>query len=172
MDAISILKGLLPIGGELLGGPVGAIILGKLADKIGVPKDNVQAIADAVQGIDPLKRQELENEMIRWHVEEADKMTMAYLADVQNARGRDVELRKAGQHNYRADAIVAMTWIGIVICISLAVSMTSLNEFAKTAITTLLGVLVGDWKSITSFEFGSTKSSKDKDETISNLSKG
>lgn len=172
MDALSIIKGLLPIAGEVIGGPLGEAGTAWLADKIGAPAKTVQAVADTLQGIDPLKRQELENDMIKWHIEESDKMIIAYLADTQDARKRDTEIRKAGQHNYRADAIVFVTFAGILACISVAVGITAINEFGKTCINVVLGVLLADWKQITSFEFGSSKSSHDKDETINALTKG
>lgn len=172
MDALDIVKGILPIAGEILGGPLGAEGAAFLASKLGIKETTVTAVSDALQGVDPLKRKQMEDDLAKWYVQESDTRIQMYLKDTQDARARDTEIRKAGQHNYRADAIVLVTFAGILACVSFAVGMTGLNEFGKTCINIVLGVLLADWKQITSFEFGSSKSSHEKDETISALTKG
>lgn len=93
-----------------------------------------------------------------------------YLADVQSARTRDVELRKAGDHNYRADT---MYFLAVIVIIGLvwAVLASNMDEYGKGIITLVLGRFLGYLDNIYNFEFGSTRASKVKDETIKSLSK-
>lgn len=99
-------------------------------------------------------------------------LEQAYLADVQNARARDVELAKAGTKNRRADIMLALTFLGIV---ALVVLMVFRDIDANTAlggmVILLIGKFVGQWETGFNFEFGTTRTSKVKDETISSLSK-
>lgn len=172
MDFTSILKAISPLIGTAVAGPLGGAALSFLADKLGVPAADTTAIASALQGIDPLKLKELEQDFSKWQIEEQDKVIQSYLADTQDARKRDTELRKSGQTNYRADWIVAMVFIGIAFCAYVALQHIGIDEFGKNIILTLLGLLISEWKQITNFEFGSTRSSKDKDSTIQSLVKG
>lgn len=176
MSAINILKDLAPIVGTVIGSPIGGVVASAgidwLADKLGLENKTVEAVTDAVMGLDPQKRLELDRDFSKWHAEFSLRREVEYLRDVQDARKRDTAIKVAGQRNKRADAIVACTYIGIVITILMSVFMTDLNEYAKGALSTLLGVLIADWKQITQFEFGSTRDSKVKNESINNLSKG
>jgi hypothetical protein len=172
MDFTAIIKAISPLIGTAVAGPLGGAALGFLADKLGVPKEQTDNIVNALQGIDPLKLKELEQDFAKWQIEEQDKVIQSYLADTADARKRDSDIRKAGQHNYRADWIVVMIFAGMVACFYVALQHVGIDEFGKNIILTLLGVLISEWKQITNFEFGSTRGSKDKDITIQTLSKG
>lgn len=158
--------------GTVLAGPLGGAAATWLASKLGVQEESVQAVSDALTGVDPLARIKLEQEFKQWYIEALQKESQMYLTDTQDARKRDVDLAKAGVKNTRANWIVGLTFFGIVTCVGLSVAMSELNEYAKSALSTLLGYLIADWKQITSFEFGTSKSSQTKDVTIQNLSKG
>lgn len=93
-----------------------------------------------------------------------------YLADVQSARQRDVELHKSGAHNYRADSMYILAVI-LVALLVWVVLKSSLDEYAKGIITLVLGRFLGYLDSIYNFEFGTTRSSKLKDDTIKRLTK-
>ena len=93
-----------------------------------------------------------------------------YYSDMANARARDAEFLKAGTRNYRADVLVACVVIGII-TIAVISNVNEPSEFAKGVLLTILGVLISEFKQITSFEFGSTRASRSKDDTINNLSK-
>lgn len=93
----------------------------------------------------------------------------AYVSDLASARTRDVELTKAGSHNYRADSmyiVAALTTAFLV----WAVLRSELDEYAKGIITLVLGRLLGYLDGIYNFEFGSTRTSRTKDKTIASLS--
>ena len=108
-------------------------------------------------------------------VAEAEKRAMEwarlYIEDTQNARQRDIELAKAGIKNRRADALVTLASILVVGCLFVVVMMSDINEFAKGAITLILGRALGWIEQIFSFEFGTTRTSKSKDDVIGKLTK-
>lgn len=93
-----------------------------------------------------------------------------YLTDTQDARARDVELAKAGLRNRRADALAAGSVALVIGCLVIVVWASSMDDFAKATITLILGRSLGWIEQIFSFEFGTTRASKAKDDTISNLS--
>ena len=92
-----------------------------------------------------------------------------YLQDVQSARARDVELAKTGQRNYRADfmfllAVAVICWLVWIIW-----KNPDINEYVKGIFTLLIGRFTGYLDTIYGFEFGTTRSSRGKDEAIKNL---
>lgn len=91
-----------------------------------------------------------------------------YLADRDSARKRDMEFLKAGTRNYRADTmyLLAVLVIGLLVW---QVLRSSLDEYAKGIITLVLGRFLGYLDGIYNFEFGTTRTSKTKDETINRL---
>jgi hypothetical protein len=94
-----------------------------------------------------------------------------YLVDVQDARARDVKLAQAGQVNHRANALAAGAGGLVVACLATVVWSTTLDDFAKATITLLLGRSLGWIEQIFSFEYGTTRANKTKDDTINNLTK-
>lgn len=98
------------------------------------------------------------------------EMEKLYLLDTQSARQRDVELHKSGAHNYRADSMYILAVILIALLVWVVLK-SSLDEYAKGIITLVLGRFLGYLDSIYNFEFGTTRSSKLKDDTIKRLTK-
>lgn len=90
------------------------------------------------------------------------------IADRQSARARDIELRKLSKHNYRADFLVGITVAIILIIIAIVVWSSQLDEFAKGALTTILGVFLNQLVSIFQFEFGATRKGEDSQTKIVN----
>lgn len=96
----------------------------------------------------------------------------AYLGDTQNARERSVDLAKAGVHNYRANVIAGCALLLVIICMLLVVWMSDMNEYGKLTLSLVLGRALGWVDQIFSFEFGTTRTSRTKDDTINKLSGG
>jgi len=94
----------------------------------------------------------------------------AYLGDTQSARARDIELAKVGMHNYRANVLVAAALLLVVLCLAIVIWMSNADDFAKATISLILGRALGWVEQLFSFEFGTTRSNKAKDDTISKLS--
>lgn len=93
-----------------------------------------------------------------------------YLTDTQDARKRDVELNKAGVRNHRANVLASAALMLVILCLAVVVWSSSMDDFAKATISLILGRSLGWTDQLFSFEFGTTRASKAKDDTISNLS--
>lgn len=92
--------------------------------------------------------------------------------DRDSARVRDAEFVKRGVHNNRADIMVAVAAFAVAAMVYLVWSTPSLNEYVKGIVTLVLGRFLGYLDNIYSFEFGTTRGSQNKDETIKKLSGG
>ncbi len=125
------------------------------------PQEAVEKLAASTEAQQKFKL-EMDKQSAEW-----DRM---YLADTQNARQRDIELRKVGDKNTRANVLVVVTFIIVILCFVVVVWMSDLNEYTKGIITLILGRALGWVEQIMSFEFGTTRSSKKKDDTIQSLS--
>lgn len=116
---------------------------------------------------------EHEEKLMALSVEKAKQDLEAFKAEVadrDSARDRDVDLAKAGRRNYRADVMVAIAAVSVAGLVWLVWKDPSLNEYVKGIVTLVLGRFLGYLDNIYSFEFGTTRGSKDKDETIKQLS--
>jgi hypothetical protein len=99
------------------------------------------------------------------------ELEKAYLADVQSARARDVELHKAGFQNRRADVMVALDVLGLIACLLVLVFFrASLPGEVVGILSTIAGIFGACLRDAHQFEFGSSRSSQAKDATISKLS--
>jgi tetrahydromethanopterin S-methyltransferase subunit C len=94
-----------------------------------------------------------------------------YLQDTQNARARDIEFTKAGIVNHRANVLAGAAILLVVVCLAVVIWSTNADDFAKATISLILGRALGWVEQLFSFEFGTTRANKTKDDTINNLSK-
>jgi hypothetical protein len=172
MNAVDILKDLMPIAGALLGGPAGAAGLSYIASKIGVKEATVESVTNALKGISPLELKQLEQDLLKWTIQEQNKAEETRLLDVQDARKRDSAYVEHGRRNYRADFMVLISWLLVGAIIWKVWSVPDLDDYAKATITLILGRLLGYIDQVFQFEFGSTRNNRDKDLTIQNLTKG
>lgn len=93
-----------------------------------------------------------------------------YYADMANARARDASFIEHGTHNYRADFLSVLAVIIVLIVMWQVWKNNNFDEYQQATITLVLGRFLGYIDQIFQFEFGSTRTSKSKDETIVNLS--
>jgi hypothetical protein len=147
----------------------------KAADVAGKVIDIAKTVTGAPSGdaalevlkVDPAKVLEFQQAAM---LNDAD-LTRAFLADVQNARTRDVELHKAGFGNRRADVMVALDVVGLIACLLV---MVLYREKLPGEVIGLLSAISGIFgaclRDAHQFEFGSSRSSQMKDATISKLS--
>lgn len=96
---------------------------------------------------------------------------LARMVDTQSARDRDKAIQVAGHRNWRADILAILACGSLVLCVYLIAADTELPERATNAIMFVAGVFASAVRDVYNFEFGSSRSSKDKDSTISNLAK-
>lgn len=91
----------------------------------------------------------------------------AYLADLQDARKRDIELRKAGQKNHRADLMVLLDVVGLVAClVVLALFREGMPGEVVGLLSSVASVFGLCLRDAHQFEFGSSRGSRDKDEIL------
>jgi hypothetical protein len=94
---------------------------------------------------------------------EAD-LDKAYLADRQNARGRDVALAQAGRRNVRADVMVALAFVAVIAIAALMVfGKIDGNSAAGGFLVAVGGMFTRNIGTAFDFEFGSSRGSQDKD---------
>lgn len=93
----------------------------------------------------------------------------AYLADRADARKRDTAFVQAGRWNWRGDLLALLAVCGLVICVWFVARDTDMPERAVNAIMFVAGVLAAAVRDVYSFEFGSSRGSKEKDDVIRNL---
>lgn len=112
---------------------------------------------------------------------EAD-LDKAYLADVQSARSRDLELRRLGSSNSRANWMILGDVIGLLACLAAMVYTTWLgvqgangsNDVSPIimALNGPLGMLTQQFanglRDAHQFEFGSSRGSREKDALLKN----
>jgi hypothetical protein len=99
-------------------------------------------------------------------------LTRAFLADVQNARARDVELHKAGFGNRRADVMVALDVLGLIACLLvLVLYREKLPGEVVGLLSAISGIFGACLRDAHQFEFGSSRSSQIKDATIAQITK-
>ncbi len=187
MDWKAIVASVAPGLATALGGPLAGGVVAVLADKLlgGSTGDSVADEAKLASvlsgGLTPeLRAQVLQAEqalklaVIQAGLEErrieADKDKAAQLG-VQDARARDLGMSQAGRYNWRADVLAFLAVGGLVACVYFIARDAGLPERAVNAIMFVAGVLASAVRDVYGFEFGSSRSSRDKDLTISDMAK-
>ena len=171
MEPISLALALAQFAPSLIKFFTGSDKAADVADKvIGIAK-TVTGTSDGAAALDVLKADP--NKVLEFQqaalAQDAD-LIRAFLADVQNARARDVDLAKAGMHNYRANVLAGAALLLVILCLAIVIWMSNADDFAKATISLILGRALGWVEQLFSFEFGTTRANKTKDETISKLS--
>ncbi len=101
-------------------------------------------------------------------LEASTELEKAYLADRQDARARDVEIRKiTGGTNARADIMVAGAVLGLVACLAvLALFRDKVPGEVVGIVSTIAGIFGACLRDAFQFEFGSSRGSKEKDAAL------
>lgn len=95
-----------------------------------------------------------------------------YLDDRKDARGRDIEFIRAGRQNVRADVMVAIAFVAvIVICWLLAAKGVDANSAAGGFLIAVGGMFARNIGTAFDFEFGSSRSSSDKTAALEEMLK-
>lgn len=103
-----------------------------------------------------LNMQQLDNDLAK-----------AYLADRQDARGRDVQLHRAGYRNVRADLMLVMAFASFLAIIYFAWDgRLDMPDQVFALLNMAAGLILGMLKDAFQFEFGSSRGSKDKDSLL------
>lgn len=144
-----------------------------LGPKLGVG-NTVQEVTQKLMGMTPedmVKLKSLDVEL-QEHLSDNDlKADQAALDDTKDARARDVSLTSIlKKPNYMAISMYILVTLGIFTLMYYVINTPNINEYAKGIVSFGLGRLWGYLDVIFQFEFGSTRSSRTKDDTINKLS--
>lgn len=103
---------------------------------------------------------EFQKEVIKIEAE----LELQFMADRQNARERDIAIAQAGRRNVRADIMVLSAAVGLVTCLWTLTSYAGrLPGEAVGIISTIAGIFGSCLKDAYTFEFGSSRGSREKD---------
>jgi hypothetical protein len=99
------------------------------------------------------------------------ELEQAYLADRQNARQRDVDVRRlTGGTNVRADVMIVGVVLGLLACLgTLILFRKDIPGEVVGIISTVAGIFGACLRDAFQFEFGSSRGSKDKDELLAQM---
>jgi len=141
-------------------------------EKFGIDLSKLTA---SEEGLIKLKQIEVEHEefLVNAAQREAERELEGFKEEVKDkdsARERDAEFLKAGTRNYRADILVLIAAVSVAALVYLVWDTPDINEYVKGIVTLVLGRMLGYMDNIYNFEFGTTRSSKQKDATIEQLS--
>jgi hypothetical protein len=92
--------------------------------------------------------------------------------DRDSARVRDVEFVKRGTTNARANLMFFLAVCAVAGLVWIVWTDQGINEYVKGIFTLVLGRFLGYLDNIYSFEFGTTRGSREKDDTINKMAKG
>ncbi len=140
----------------------------KLAEKMAkLPPETLLAFEEA-----KVRLQEIEKEREANRLAAETAQHAATLADTQSARARDVELRKAGEHNTRADVMVIGAVVGLISCLAVLIFFKGEVPGEVVGIVSMVaGIFGACLKDAYAFEFGSSRGSKEKDAIIGEIAK-
>ena len=124
-----------------------------------------------------LKQYEMdhEEELLRLRIEDNKLDLETFREEVKDrgsARDRDIEFIKRGMVNNRANVMFFLAVVMVGILVWIVWKDQNINEYVKGIFTLVLGRFLGYLDNIYSFEFGTTRGSKEKDETIKQLTNG
>jgi len=173
--------------------PIVASLLGTLAQNgLGLLSSAIQAKGkEAVENIvgfkipdnpepatiEKLRQLQFDHEerLLELGIEKAKQDLEAFKEEVKDrdsARGRDVEFIKRGMTNNRANVMFFLAVCMVALLVWIVWKDQDINEYVKGIFTLVLGRFLGYLDNIYSFEFGTTRGSKEKDETIKQLTGG
>jgi hypothetical protein len=92
--------------------------------------------------------------------------------DRDSARVRDAEFIKRGTTNSRANLMFFLAVCAVAGLVWIVWKDQGINEYVKGIFTLVLGRFLGYLDNIYSFEFGTTRGSREKDETINKMAGG
>lgn len=96
----------------------------------------------------------------------------AVLGDIQNARLRDTDIRKSGQKNIRADVLLAVAFVTVLVLYAVCAYFgASLSDLIVGSILTTVGTFVQKIGTVFDFEFGSSRGSVQKTEIAADTTK-
>ncbi len=160
MDTLlNLLKGIAPAVATAVGGPLGGLAITAIADKFGVA-DSVDAVAKAIAG-DPQAAQKLaELDLRQFELENQDRDSARHMQET----ALNQEDKFAKHFIYWFAWFWSVGSMAYFFAITFGTVPASGKDFGNIILGFLLGTAVA---TIISFFYGSSKSSKDKSDTLS-----
>jgi len=128
----------------------------------------VTGVIDPLEAIHRLQEdKDMETAFQKAIFEKEAEIELLFLKDRQDARLRDAKLTHAGCPNRRADMMVTVAAVGLILCLVLLTCFShKLSGEAFGIISTVTGLFCMCLKDAYAFEFGSSRGSKQKDDTV------
>ena len=167
IQAAMALSQFAPIIGEWLGGEKTKTISNAVTD---IAK-NVTHTSNESDAIEKLKSDKnLVQEFKKAVLKAETEIELAILKDKENARTRDIAIINSGRKNNRADIMVVSAAFGLIGClITIVLYQDKLPGEAVGIISTIAGIFGSCLKDAYNFEFGSSRGSKEKDQTVASI---
>ena len=157
-ELLALLKGVAPALAGIVAGPLGGLAITAIADKFGV-SDSVEAVAQAIAG-DPRAEQKLaELDLRQFELEIADRNGARHMQEVALQQ----EDKFAKHFIYWFAWFWSIASMAYFFAITFGTVPASGKDFGNIILGFLLGTAVA---TIISFFYGSSKSSKDKTDTL------
>lgn len=157
-----------------LGGPLAGVAVKALASKLlNKPEATEEEVETAILGADPatlVRLKEIETEFRKELLAAGIKLEELAVADRSNARAREVSTNDPWTPRVLATVVVGgfLTTVYYV----LSGRVTSLQDpLVATLVGTLIGYTSAKADQVVSYYFGSSASSKSKDETLAHIAK-
>ena len=113
--------------------------------------------------------QELQNKLKELIIKNEYEIELSIIHDRQNARMRDIEYIKNNGRNTRADIMVLSAALCLILCLVIIVYCKNMPGEIIGIISTMAGIFGSCLKDAYSFEFGSSRGSKEKDMTVASI---
>lgn len=169
MDWQNVIKTVAPWIGTALGGPLGGMAVGAIADALGLPEKTTDAVKQALAGVTAeqmlaLKKADLDfqakmQELGFTHIE---KLAELEFKDRDSARNREIQTRD------NTNKILAFVIIGAFIAM-VGATLMGWTKAESVLAGTLIGYLSAKAEQVLSYYFGSTSGSSRKTELLAKV---
>lgn len=167
MDFPAIIKTVAPWIGTALGGPLGGMAVGAIADALGLSDQTVDAVKTAISGATPeqmlaLKKadQDFAVQMQALGFKQVTDLESLAVADRKDAR--TMQVAKPSPVPALLSLLVTAGYFGILV----GMMAGGLSIYDSEAMLLMLGSLTTAWGAVMAFWFGTTRDSSRKTEII------
>lgn len=163
-------------GLSLVGNAIFAKGKDAVEQKLGVkiPDDPAKLTPELLQQLQ-IRQMEHEEFLVDAGIRQRDQEIREYgiqIDDTKSARERDMAMQQAGYRNSRANYMLLGAGLAIFCVLLLVMFWSNLDDYQKTTLALVLGRALGYIDQGYNFEFGTTRSSAKKDDTIQSLAGG
>lgn len=178
MELKQILSKAAPWLAAAAAGPAGiaAMAAKTVAEALGAGTTDPGELAAAVAGATPEQIQALKLADLNFKLRMSElgfanieAMERINVDDRKDARSRDVELHKSGYRNVRADVMVAVAFLAVIGIAFILAYFANLKGEVIGFLTAVGGMFARNIGTAFDFEFGSSRSSRDKDAMIAQV---